>query len=81
MEKELQDMKRMIGPHMRGSIYDLASGTSSIPMASPSEATAVSGPSALLGKDTLLYLNVPLQEKSLEGVSIDAYLIKDLLEK
>lgn len=74
-------MKRMIGPHMRGPIYDLASGPSSIPMVSPSEATAVSGPSDLPQKDTLLYLNVPLLEKSLEGISIDAYLIKDLLEK
>ncbi|OBT68086.1 hypothetical protein VE03_01510 [Pseudogymnoascus sp. 23342-1-I1] len=80
MEKELQNMKRMIGPHTRGPIYDVASGTSSIPVASPSEVAAASGPSALPEKATLLYLDVLLSEKSLEGVSIDAYLIKNLLD-
>ncbi|KAK9327201.1 hypothetical protein V1520DRAFT_62955 [Lipomyces starkeyi] len=80
MEKQLQDMKRIIGSHTQGSINDVADRTSSIPVTSPSDATALSAPGASPEKATLLYLNVLLSEKSLEGVSVNAYLIRDLLD-
>lgn len=82
MEKQLRDMKRIIVSQTQ-SINDVANRTLSTPVTSPFEATAVSasGPSALPEKTTLLYLDVLLLEKSLEGISVNAYLIKDLLEK
>lgn len=82
MEKQLRDMRRIIVSQTQ-SINDVANRTLSTPGTSPFEAAAVPGPgpSALPEKATLVYLDILLLEKSLEDVSIDAYLIKDLLEK
>lgn len=80
MEKELREMKRILGVQARGFVDNISHGTSSTSVADFGSAFQ-SDPSVAPETTSFLYFDVLLIGKSLEGVSIDAHTIRDLLER
>jgi hypothetical protein len=87
IERELRDMKRMLGIPSQVLIESASDGTASVPavdtprLTTPIEPIILSDPIIPPEKATLLYHDVLLSAKSLEGISIDPYVIKNLLDE